>query len=198
MLRGPVGSREGGVTGMSRTSAVEEVASAEAVATPPATGLAPADGGTAPGSARVRALLTWFGVDPRGDVVPVDPDRPCGEAGCGRPALVGEELCPVHLGLVSPEELAATASARPRTLRALILAGLAAACGGTLALALGDPGFGWLGACSTAAVIGSLLARRAGRPLLASLLGTAGFFGASILVCAAALVAALAALPAVF
>jgi hypothetical protein len=117
------------------------------------------------------------------------------EAGGTRPPLEGETLFPVPLGLVSPDTRADPVPSRPPgTLRALLLAVLAAASGGTLAVALGDAGFGWLGAGSTAAVVGSLLARRAGRPLLASLLGTAGFFGASILICAAGLVAILAAL----
>lgn len=149
-----------------------------------------------PARARVRALLTWFGVDPRGDALPVDPDRPCVEGDCGRPALAGDERCPVHLGLVAPDELPRTSPPPPsQTYRALLLAGLAAALGGGLALAVRDPGFGWLGAASTGSVLGSLLARRAGRQLLASLLGTAGFFGASILACAAALLAGLALLP---
>ena len=48
----------------------------------------------------------------------------------------------------------------------------------------------------TGAVLGSLLARRAGWPLAGAVLGTVGFFGASILACAAVLVGLLALLPA--
>lgn len=97
------------------------------------------------------------------------------------------------------EEIAAEFSQAPRprhkVLRTGFVAGIAAALGAGLSLAVEDPGFGWLGAISTAAVLGSPLAHRAGQPLLASLLGTAGFFGASILASAAALLAGLAAIP---
>jgi hypothetical protein len=145
---------------------------------------------------RLRALLTWFGVDPRGDILPVDRDRACARDDCDRPVLVGEQLCPVHLGLAAPEELeVAPARIRPGTVRALLVAGLAAALGLGLAVAVKDPGFGWLGLGSTGAVLGSLAARRSHLPLLASLLGTAAFFGTAVLACAAALTAALAVLP---
>jgi hypothetical protein len=145
---------------------------------------------------RIRALLTWFGVDPRGNILPVDRDRACAHEDCDRPVLVGEKLCPVHLGLAAPEELeVAPARIPPGTLRALLVAGLSAALGLGLAVGMEDAGFGWLGLGSAGAVLGSLAARRSNWPLLASLLGTAAFFGAAILGCAAALSAALAVLP---
>ncbi len=168
---------------MSRTSAANEIG-------PRAAGSAGAPG-------RVRPLLTWLGFDPRGDVLPVDLERDCSRPGCDRPALSGEALCPVHLGLAEDAELARTSPRlRPHVGKALVLAGLASAAGVGLALAVKDPGFGWLGAGSTGAVLGSLLARRAGWPLAGAVLGTVGFFGASILACAAVLVGLLALLPA--
>lgn len=146
---------------------------------------------------RLRAFLTWFGIDPRGDILPVDRRHCCHHAGCDRPVLVGEEACPVHLGLASPAELVqAPPRIPPGTIRALAMAVLAGTLGLGLALLLRDPGFGWLGVASAASVLGSLVARRSNLPLVASLLGTAGFFGWAILVCAGLLAGALALLPA--
>lgn len=183
---------------MARPSAVQEL-EAERPAAPSVPGAdlpAANDPVDPPRRARVRALLTWFGVDPRGDSLPVDPDRPCVEGGCGHPALAGDDRCPVHLGLIAPGELPrVVAQSRPNTFRGLALAALAAALGAGLALAIGDLGFGLVGVASTASILGSLLAGRRKRPWLASLLGTAGFFGTSVLACAAALLAGLALLP---
>lgn len=129
----------------------------------------------------------------------LDPVRTCLDTGCSRRAMVGELLCPVHLGLVTPREMpdhrAFEAERGKRVTRGLFLSATLAIVGAILGIAVGDLRFGWLGGIAAAAALGSVAARELHFDRFASLLGMLAFFTATALAFSGILVATIASLP---
>ncbi|WP_157370681.1 hypothetical protein [Vulgatibacter incomptus] len=146
-----------------------------------------------------RTVLEWFGVDVTGATLPVDPSRTCLDGDCQRRAMVGELVCPVHLGLVTAAELpdhrGFAAHRKERLLRTAVLAALVILGGAGLGVAVGDLRFGWLGGVAGAAVVAGHASRELHFDKLASLLGMLAFFAATVLVFAGFLVGTISALP---
>ncbi|HEY0838874.1 MAG TPA: hypothetical protein VGD74_01685 [Vulgatibacter sp.] len=152
---------------------------------------------SAPG--RGRQVLEWFGVDVPAVVHPLDPTRVCFEADCSRRALVGELVCPVHLGIATaaemPDHRAEAAHRGERLGRTIALAIVLALGGAALGLAVGDLRFGWLGGVAAAATVAGALSRELRLFRLGALFGMLAFFMAVVLAVSALLVATIAALP---
>lgn len=129
---------------------------------------------------------------------PLD-SRTCLDAGCNRRALVGEMLCPVHLGLASAEEMpdhVSDARARPkRLLRSAFWGLLFAAIGLAIGTVVGEFRFGWLGGITAGAILTASVGRELRLHRLSSVLGLLAFFSSVVLLASAVLVAAIAALP---
>ncbi len=144
-------------------------------------------------------MLEWFGVDVTAGALALDPTRTCLDAGCSRRALLGELVCPVHLGLATsaemPDHRAFAAHRGERLGRSILLAVLLALGGAGLGIAVGDLRFGWLGGVASAAVVAGSASRELHLRRLASMLGMLAFFAATVLVVSGLLVATIAALP---
>lgn len=153
----------------------------------------------APAPGRGRQVLEWFGVDVPAVVHPLDPARVCFEAGCSRRALVGEFVCPVHMGIATaaemPDHRAAAAHRGERLGRTVVLAVTLALGGAALGLVVGDSRFGWLGGVAAAAAVAGALSRELRLFRLGALLGMLAFFMAVVLAVSGVLVATIAALP---
>ncbi len=148
---------------------------------------------------KARALLTWFGVDVTSEALPLDVARTCLTPGCRRHVLLGELMCPVHLDLATPEELpdlVTQAQTRwTRGLRSIAVAAVLSVLGVVVGGVVQETRFGWLGAIASGGVVAAFVAREAGLPRFASLLGTLGFFAAVVLVFAGLIVGGIGALP---
>lgn len=146
-----------------------------------------------------RAVLEWFGVDVASVTLALDPTRTCLDVGCNRRAMLGELVCPVHLGVVTAQEMpdyrSLAASRSERLSRTLILAGLLGLGGFGLGVAVGDLRFGWLGGLAAGAVVAAFASKELRFLRLSSLLGLIAFFAATVLVFSGILVSAIATLP---
>jgi len=146
-----------------------------------------------------RQVLDWFGVDVPSVVHPLDRSRTCLEAGCSRSALVGELVCPVHLGIATaaemPDHREAAAHRGERLGRTVILAIVLALGGAGLGLVVSDSRFGWIGGVAAAAAIAGSLSRELRLVRLGAILGMLAFFMAVVLSVSGLLVATIAALP---
>ncbi|HWV39635.1 MAG TPA: hypothetical protein VN033_14295 [Vulgatibacter sp.] len=146
-----------------------------------------------------RQVLDWFGVDVPSVVHPLDRSRTCLEAGCSRSALVGELVCPVHLGIATaaemPDHREAAAHRGERLGRTLALAVVLAVGGAALGLVVSDARFGWLGGVAAAAAVAGAISRELRLVRLGASLGMLAFFMAVVLAVSGLLVATIAALP---
>jgi len=180
----------------SETRVEREVDSLPKAPSPPPETPAKTDDSTV---SKPRAVLEWFGVDVTGSSLALDPTRTCLEAGCSRRAMVGELVCPVHLGLVTAEEMpdhrAFAAGRGQRLVRSVLLAMLLALGGAALGVAVGDLRFGWLGGIAAAAVIAARTSRELHFDRFASILGMVAFFVATVLFFSGILVITIATLP---
>jgi len=146
-----------------------------------------------------KQILGWFGVDVPSVVHSLDRNRTCLEAGCSRSALVGELVCPVHLGIATaaemPDHREAAAHRGERLGRTIVLAIVLALGGAGLGLAVSDSRFGWLGGVAAAAAIAGSLSRELRLIRLGAVLGMLAFFMAVVLAVSGILVGIIASLP---